>query len=88
MPANMGENVLISPYNDLDAVRQIVKANKDDLAAVIVEPAQRIIFPKDGYLEGLRDICTENGVLLIFDEVVTGFPSRLWRRTGLFRRDS
>ena len=73
MPANMSENVLISPYNDLDAVRQIVVANKDDLAAVIIEPAQRIIFPKDGYLEGLRDICDENDVLLIFDEVVTGF---------------
>ncbi|MBK17659.1 MAG: aspartate aminotransferase family protein [Rhodospirillaceae bacterium] len=73
MPSNMTENVLISPYNDLDAVRQIVKENKDDLAAVIIEPAQRIIFPKDGYLEGLRDICTENDVLLIFDEVVTGF---------------
>ena len=73
MPANMSENVLISPYNDLDAVREIVKAHKDDLAAVIIEPAQRIIFPKDGYLEGLRDICNENNVLLIFDEVVTGF---------------
>ena len=73
MPANLTENVLISPYNDLDAVREIVKSNKDELAAIIVEPAQRIIFPKDGYLEGLREICSDNDILLIFDEVVTGF---------------
>ena len=73
MPANLTENVLISPYNDLDAVREIVKSNKDELAAIIVEPAQRIIFPKDGYLEGLREICSDDDILLIFDEVVTGF---------------
>ena len=73
MPTNLSANVLISPYNDLNAVNEIVKGNKDELAAIIVEPAQRIIFPRDGYLEGLRQICTDNDILLIFDEVVTGF---------------
>jgi glutamate-1-semialdehyde 2,1-aminomutase len=73
MPASVTESVLITPYNDLDTVRKIVEENRDDLAAVIVEPVQRIIFPKEGYLEGLRKICDDNGVLLIFDEVVTGF---------------
>ena len=73
LPANMTENVLVSPYNDLDTVRRIVEENRDDLAAVIVEPVQRIIFPDDDFLPGLRKICDDNDVLLIFDEVVTGF---------------
>ncbi|MDC0033538.1 aminotransferase class III-fold pyridoxal phosphate-dependent enzyme [Alphaproteobacteria bacterium] len=73
MPASLAESVLVGPYNDLDTVRKIVETERDDLAAIIVEPVQRVIFPKDGYLEGLREICDDNGVLLIFDEVVTGF---------------
>jgi len=73
LPANMTENVLVSPYNDLDTVRRIVEENREDLAAVIVEPVQRIIFPDDDFLPGLRKICDDNDVLLIFDEVVTGF---------------
>src|SRR3546814_15319411 len=47
--------------------------SRAELAAVIVEPAQRVIFPAPDFLPGLRKICDENGVLLIFDEVVTGF---------------
>ena len=73
LPANMSENVLIAPYNDLDTARRIVEENREDLAAIIVEPIQRIIFPKDDFLLGLRKICDENDVILIFDEVVTGF---------------
>ncbi|MEK9646440.1 MAG: aminotransferase class III-fold pyridoxal phosphate-dependent enzyme, partial [Alphaproteobacteria bacterium] len=73
LPANMVENVLISPYNDLDTLRRIVEENRDDLAAVIVEPVQRVIFPREDFLPGVRKICDDNGVLLIFDEVVTGF---------------
>jgi glutamate-1-semialdehyde 2,1-aminomutase len=73
IPADLASSVLVAPYNDLEAIRRIVEANRDDLAAVIVEPVQRIIFPVEGYLEGLRKICDDNNVLLIFDEVVTGF---------------
>ena len=73
MPANMVENILVSPYNDLDTARRIVEENRDDLAAIIVEPVQRVIFPQDEFLPGLRKICDDNGILLIFDEVVTGF---------------
>lgn len=73
LPANMVDNVLVSPYNDLETVRRIVEEHRDDLAAVIVEPIQRIIFPHEDFLPGLRKICDDNGVLLIFDEVVTGF---------------
>jgi glutamate-1-semialdehyde 2,1-aminomutase len=73
MPANVASNVLIAPYNDLEAVRRIVREHRDDLAAIIVEPVQRVIFPTPGFLPGLRELCDENDVLLIFDEVVTGF---------------
>lgn len=73
VPDVLPPTVLVAPYNDLNAVEEIVRANKDDLAAIIVEPVQRIIFPAPGFLQGLREICDTHGVVLIFDEVVTGF---------------
>ena len=73
VPSVLNDTVLIGPYNDLSTIRSIVEANKDDLAGIILEPVQRIIFPEDGFLEGLRALCDEFGILLIFDEVVTGF---------------
>ena len=73
VPEVLPQTVLIAPYNDLDVVERIVEENKADLAAIIVEPVQRIIFPRPGFLEGLREICNRHGVVLIFDEVVTGF---------------
>ena len=73
MPSVLNETVLIGPYNDLEAIRALVEANREDLAAIIVEPVQRIIFPEAGFLEGLRALCDEFKILLIFDEVVTGF---------------
>jgi len=69
----MRDHLLVAPYNDLETTRNIVTGNADDLAAVIVEPLQRCTPPKDAFLEGLRQVCDDNGVLLIFDEVVTGF---------------
>lgn len=73
VPEVLQSQVLISPYNDLEAVSQLVAEHGKDLAAIIVEPVQRITFPRPGFLEGLRKLCTENGIVLIFDEVVTGF---------------
>jgi len=73
IPGNMTDNVLVAPYNDLAAARAIVEANRAELAAIIVEPVQRIVAPQPGFLQGLRKIADDNGVLLIFDEVVTGF---------------
>ena len=73
LPSNMVDNVLVSPYNDLETVRKIAEENRDDLAAIIVEPLQRIIMPTEGFLQGLRKLCDDNDILLIFDEVVTGF---------------
>ncbi len=73
IPAALQSTVLVAPFNDLDTVSRLVAEYRDDLAAVIVEPYQRIIMPQPGFLEGLRKICDDNGVVLIFDEVVTGF---------------
>jgi glutamate-1-semialdehyde 2,1-aminomutase len=73
VPAGVTESVLLAPYNDLEALRRIVETHRDELAAVIVEPIQRIISPRPDFLPGLRRICNDNDVLLIFDEVVTGF---------------
>jgi glutamate-1-semialdehyde 2,1-aminomutase len=65
--------VLVAPYNDLETTGDIIDKHHDELAAVIVEPVQRILPPVPGFLEGLRDITAKYRVPLIFDEVVTGF---------------
>ena len=64
--------MLIAPFNDLDAVASLL-AEHGDIAAIIVEPLQRIIPARPGFLKGLRDLCDKHHVLLIFDEIVTGF---------------
>ena len=69
----MAEYLLVAPYNDAEAAARIIAENAHDLAGVIMEPLQRCTKPMPGFLEAVRDVCTANGVLLIFDEVVTGF---------------
>ncbi len=69
-------DTLIAPFNNLDAVEQLVITNKGAVAALILEPVvgnMGCIPPKAGYLEGLRKICDREGIILIFDEVMTGF---------------
>ena len=73
IPKSVGDEMLIAPFNDAGAVADLVKAHRNDLAAIIVEPFQRIIPPAPGFLAELRKISADNDVLLIFDEVVTGF---------------
>jgi glutamate-1-semialdehyde 2,1-aminomutase len=73
IPHSIEAEVLIAPYNDLATVEGIVATHADELAAVIVEPFQRLVPPAPGFLQGLRDITRRHGVLLVFDEVVTGF---------------
>ncbi|HYB69314.1 MAG TPA: aminotransferase class III-fold pyridoxal phosphate-dependent enzyme [Candidatus Bathyarchaeia archaeon] len=73
IPHAIEDEVLIAPYNDLATVEGIVATHADELAAVIVEPFQRLIPPQPGFLQGLREITRRHGVLLVFDEVVTGF---------------
>lgn len=70
------QDTLIAPYNDLKAVQKLVKANKGEIAALIIEPVvgnMGCVLPHEGYLQGLRDICSKEGIVLIFDEVMTGF---------------
>ena len=73
IPRSVRDEVIVAPYNDLEAVKSLVAQHKDELAAIIVEPFQRIIAPQPGFLEGLRKLTEETGIVLIFDEVVTGF---------------
>jgi glutamate-1-semialdehyde 2,1-aminomutase len=73
VPRSIADDVLVAPFNDLDVVRSLVREHRDELAGIIVEPCQRLIPPKPGFLEGLRKIADETGLVLIFDEVVTGF---------------
>lgn len=73
IPASVSDLTLVAPFNDPDALAHIVAAHAHELAAVIIEPIQRIISPKPGFLKKVREITTHHGVLLILDEVVTGF---------------
>lgn len=72
IPQGVADQMLIAPYNDLAAIEALLNEHKD-VAAIIAEPLQRIIPAEPGYLQGLRDLCDKHAVLLIFDEIVTGF---------------
>jgi glutamate-1-semialdehyde 2,1-aminomutase len=70
------KDTLLADYNDLESVKTLLEANKEQVAAIIVEPVagnMGCVPPKEGFLEGLRLLCTQYGALLIFDEVMTGF---------------
>jgi len=72
----VSQDTYTAAYNDLDAVQQIVAENKNEIAAIIIEPVagnMGCIIPEPGFLEGLRKLCTAEGIIFIFDEVMTGF---------------
>ncbi|MEM1361738.1 MAG: aminotransferase class III-fold pyridoxal phosphate-dependent enzyme [Pseudomonadota bacterium] len=73
IPQSVADQVLVAPFNDLDAVSTLLAEHSGELAAIIVEPLQRIIPAQPGFLAGLRDLCSTHDILLIFDEIVTGF---------------
>ena len=73
IPHVLEGEVLIAPFNDLATVEALLAVHADSLAAVIVEPFQRVIPPREGFLAGLRKLTQRYGIVLIFDEVVTGF---------------
>ena len=73
IPEVLSSEMLIAPFNDADATVALIEAHKDELAGVIMEPFQRLILPKPGFLEAVRAATARNGVPLIFDEIVTGF---------------
>ena len=76
VPESIAKNTATVAYNDLESVKVAINEFGDDLAAIIVEPVagnMGVVPPEPGFLEGLRELTTENGSLLIFDEVMTGF---------------
>ena len=76
VPASTVADTLLAPYNDLEAVKKLFEANPGQIAALFVEPVagnMGLMLPQPGFLEGLRELCTQNGTILVFDEVITGF---------------
>ncbi len=76
VPESVAKNTVTVAYNDLESVKEVIQQFGDDLAAIIVEPVagnMGVVPPEPGFLEGLRELTKENGSLLIFDEVMTGF---------------
>ena len=87
--AGVSVDTLTAPYNDLEAVQKLVKENEGTIAAIIIEPVagnMGCILPEPGFLEGLRAICDKEGIVFIFDEVMTGFrlaPGGAQERLGI-----
>lgn len=73
IPPRIEQEVLIAPWNDLETTTAILEQHAGELAGVIVEPLQRTIPPAPGFLQALRDLTEQHGIVLIFDEVVTGY---------------
>jgi glutamate-1-semialdehyde 2,1-aminomutase len=73
IPRAIESTMLVAPFNDLERTAAIVDAHRDELAGVIVEPFQRVLPPRPGFLAGLRELTARHGIPLIFDEVVTSF---------------
>ena len=76
VPRGVAQDTLTAPYNNLEAVQLLVDANPGQIAAIIVEPVvgnMGCVIPEAGFLEGLRSVCDKEGIVYIFDEVMTGF---------------
>ena len=89
VPEGIAELTIVAPYNDLGAVEAAFEANRGEIAAAIVEPIagnMNLVMPREGFLQGLRALCTRYGAVLIFDEVMTGFrvhPQGVQGMTGI-----
>jgi len=76
VPADFKKHTLVAPYNNIEKVRELVERHKRDIAAIIVEPVagnMGVVLPEEGFLEALREIADKHNIVLIFDEVITGF---------------
>ena len=88
VPKGCTEDTMIAVYNNLESVKQLFDECNDQVAAVIVEPVganMGVVPPEDGFLQGLRDLCTKRGALLIFDEVITGFRLSFSGAAGFYQ---
>lgn len=87
VPASLAEHTITLPYNDLDAITETFNQIGSEIACVIIEPVagnMNCIPPVDGYLQGIRELCTSNDAVLIFDEVMTGFRVSLSGAQGYY----
>ncbi|HEX4884142.1 MAG TPA: aspartate aminotransferase family protein [Casimicrobiaceae bacterium] len=73
VPGEAGATVLVAPFNDAERAVALIERHAHELAAVIVEPLQRVLLPEPGFLEALREATQRLGIVLVFDEIVTGF---------------
>ncbi|HEX5417009.1 MAG TPA: aminotransferase class III-fold pyridoxal phosphate-dependent enzyme, partial [Chloroflexota bacterium] len=73
IPPRIAEEVLVAPFNDAERAVELIDQHASELAAVIVEPLQRVLVPRPGFLEAVREATRRHGIVLIFDEIVTGF---------------
>lgn len=73
IPESVQNEVLVAPFNDIEAAVRLIEAHQDEIGGVIMEPLQRLIPPKPGFLQAVREVTARLGIPLIFDEVVTGF---------------
>jgi glutamate-1-semialdehyde 2,1-aminomutase len=73
VPGEAGATVLVAPFNDAERAVELIERHAHELAAVIVEPLQRVLLPEPGFLEALREATQRLGIVLVFDEIVTGF---------------
>src|SRR6185436_20012721 len=73
VPRETGETVLVTPFNETASAVEMIERHAKELAAVIVEPLQRVLRPEPGFLEAIRTVTKKHGIVLVFDEIVTGF---------------
>jgi glutamate-1-semialdehyde 2,1-aminomutase len=87
IPENAYRDVMVLQWNDVQGIEETIKRDRDKIAAVIVDPCMcnsGVILPDEGYLEKIRELTAENGIVLIFDEVITGFRFNLHSAQGHF----
>jgi glutamate-1-semialdehyde 2,1-aminomutase len=87
VPKAVAADTLLARYNDVGSVERVVDAHRDQIAAIVVEPIagnMGVVPPREGFLEGLRAICDRQGILLVFDEVISGFRAAAGGAQQLF----
>jgi glutamate-1-semialdehyde 2,1-aminomutase len=73
VPRETGDTVLVTPFNEAQRAVEMIERHAAELAAVIVEPLQRVLLPEPGFLQAIREVTRKHGIVLVFDEIVTGF---------------